>query len=67
MTGKRKRPTGRVVDESEVLRVRVFFDDGTSAYIPFMAVGRRIIRFEVNEWIYAPMLRRDFDDLDALE
>ena len=56
-----------MVDESEVLRVRVFFDDGTSAYIPFMSVGRRIIRFEVNEWIYAPMLRHDFDDLDALE
>lgn len=63
---KRGRPTGRVVDESEVLRVRVFFDDGTSAYIPFMAVGRRILRFEVNGVIFAPV-NHDWDDIQEYD
>lgn len=64
---KRPRPTGRVVDNDEVLRIRAVCSDGTDIRIPFMAMGRSILRFEVNETIYAPIARRDYDDLGVLE
>ena len=64
---KRVRPTGRAMSDDEVLRVSIVFDDGTSRPLPLLSAGRRIIRFEVNETIYAPIARRDWDDLEVFE
>ena len=55
------------MDNDEVLRIRAVCSDGTDIRIPFMAMGRSILRFEVNETIYAPIARCDYDDLGGLE
>lgn len=64
---KRVRPTGRAMSDDEVLRVSIVFDDGTTRPLPLLSMGRCIIRFEVNETIYAPIARRDWDDLEVFE